>query len=376
MHRVVIAGAGFGGIATAAALRRDAAPGELEVVLVDRRDDFVMGLRKTWAALGVATLAEGRRRLSEIDGVEFIQGNIEQLDAAGRSVTVNGRAIAGDSLVLALGAEQDPHAVPGLAERGINVWDRDQADHARSAVNQLAGGQRLLIGIFGLPYSCPPAPFELALMARDRLGQAIDITVFSPAPMALPVVGPLESAKVERMLIDQNIGFLSKHQPVAVHDGRVEFADESSASFDVLLAIPVHRVPHLIVTAGLAEPGGWIKPHPTTLETGLADVYAIGDCTVITLASGLALPKAGIFAELEGEVVAARILARVRDQEPSNSFAGEGFCFVEAGNGRAAKISGAFMADPIAVGISEPTTTALAEKTEFESSRLRSWFGG
>ena len=344
--------------------------------MIDRRDDFVMGLRKTWAVLRIEPLGAGIRSLNGLGGVEFVRGEIGAIDTSSRSVMVDGQAIAGDALVLALGAQQDMNALPGLGEHAINAWDRDEVGRAAAAVGAMTSGQRLLIGIFGAPYSCPPAPFELALLARDRLGPDVEITVFSPAPIALPVVGPFESAKVERMLADADIGFLPRHQPQAVRDHRVEFADGSSKYFDVLLAVPVHRCPEVLVAAGLAEPGGWVKTDRQILETGQANVYAIGDCTVIPLANGLALPKAGIFAELQGEVVAARILAHVHGGEPSSAFAGEGFCFVETGGGRAAKASGAFLADPVAVSISEPTTAALAEKTEFENSRLSKWFGG
>lgn len=375
VQRVVIAGAGFGGIATAVALRRAMPPAELEIVLVDRRSDFVMGLRKTWAMLGIAPLGAGRRPLSHIADVKLVQGSIERIDPTRQAVVVDGQAITGDALVLALGARQHMDALPGLAEHGINAWDRDRAEDARAALDTLAGGQRLVVGIFGLPYSCPPAPFELALLARERLGAAVDITVVSPAPIALPVVGPIESAKVEAMLNQAGIRFLARHQSTAVRAGRIEFTDAPPEDFDVLLAVPVHRCPEVLAEAGLAQPGGWIKPDPRTLETDQPDVYAIGDCTVTMLANGLALPKAGIFAELQGEVVAARIAARIRGQEPTATFGGEGFCYVETGSGKAAKASGVFLADPVAVSISEPTTAALEDKREFERSRLASWFG-
>lgn len=334
-----------------------------------------MGLRKTWAMLGIAPLEAGTRPLGAIAGVRFVRGNIQRIDPSRQAVTVEGRTIAGDALVLALGARQDINAIPGLAEHSINAWDRDQAERARAALDGLAGGQRLVVGIFGMPYSCPPAPFELALLARERLGTEVDIAVSSPAPIALPVVGQTESAKVEALLSQAGIRFLGRHQPTTVHAGRIEFSDAPGESFDVLLAIPVHRCPEVVVEAGLAQPGGWIKPDPRTLETHHPNVYAIGDCTVTPLANGLALPKAGIFAELQGEVVAARIAARLSGSNAGATFSGEAFCFVETGGGKAAKASGAFLADPVAVTISEPTAGGLDDKREFERSRLTAWFG-
>jgi len=374
MPRVIIAGAGFGGLSTAAALRRQDSVGRLEIVLIDRRRDYVMGLRKSWAALGISSLVEGVRDLAEVEGVTVEVGEITRVDPVARAVHVNGRTLEADALVVAMGARHDPEAVPGLVRHGINVWDRDEIERARIALDGLAD-RRLVIGIFEMPYSCPPAPYELALLARERFERAVEIVVFSPAPIALPVVGPAESAKLEAMLAAGGITFLPARKAVSVEDRAVRFTDGSIQSFDVLLAIPPHRCPPVLVDAGLAAAGGWVKPDPRTLEMEQPGVYAIGDCTVITLANGLALPKAGIFAEQQGHVVAARIAARLAGDEPQATFAGEAFCYLETGSGKAAIASGAFMADPVAVSISEPTPEALAEKHEFERSRLTSWFG-
>jgi sulfide:quinone oxidoreductase len=374
MNRVIIAGAGFGGIGTAVALRRQMDASRLEIVLIERRDDFVMGLRKTWAALGMEPLDAGRRSLRDIGGVRLEIGEITLVDGADRAVEVNGRRYDGDALILALGASQLLDAVPGMAEFGINVWDRPGAETAWSRLEALSGG-RLVIGIFGLPYTCPPAPFELALLCRDRLPPSVDVAVFSPAPLALPVVGAAESAKVERLLSDRRIEFLPGRQATRVFERSVGFADGSEQPFDLLLYVPPHRIPTILVASGMAEPDGWLKPDPRTLELAVPGVYAIGDCTAITLANGLPLPKAGIFAHAQGEVVAARIAARLRDREPDATFGGDGYCFIETGAGMAAKAEGRFLADPVDVHITEPTAMALAEKREFERVRLADWFG-
>jgi sulfide:quinone oxidoreductase len=372
--RVVICGAGFGGIATAVALREQLPPDELDITLIDRRDDFVMGLRKTWVALGIDSFAGGRRRLADIRDVELQVGNITSIDPERRQVEVDGRPIAGAALVLALGAHHALDAVPGLADHGINVWDRANAERARSALQGMAGG-RLLVGIFGAPYSCPPGPFELALLARERLGKDLEITLFSPAPIALPVVGPAESAKLERLLDEAGIRFLRGHQAAGVTSSSVQFADGGEEPFEVLLAVPPHRSPRVIVEAGMAEPAGWLMPDPRTLEMPQYGVYAIGDATAIRLANGMALPKAGIFAHAQGEVVAARIAARLRGEAPTATFDGEGACFIETGRGLAAKATGSFLADPPQVAISRPSEETMAEKREFERSRLQHWFG-
>ena len=375
MQRVVIAGAGFGGIATTVALRQAMPRRELEIVLVDRRPDFMMGLRKTWAILGIAPLEDGRRPLTQLRDIAFVQAEIERIDPIGHALTAGGREISGDMLVVALGARHALDAVPGLAEHGINVWDAQQVERAHAAVTDLRQG-RLAIGIFGMPYACPPGPFELALLARDRLGPQVEIVVFGPAPIALPVVGPAESAKLEQMLEDAGIEFQRQRQAVGVSAGEVAFSSGPPVGFDVLLAVPAHRCPEMLADAGLAEPGGWVRPNATTLETDHPGVYALGDCTAIILANGLPLPKAGVIAASQGEVVAARIAATLAGHGPTVTYAGDAFCYVETGFGRAAMVSGDFYTDPApAVAFTEPTAEQFEDKRQFERSYLARWFG-
>ncbi len=379
MARVLVLGGGFGGLAAATRLRQRLSDGD-EVLLVDRAGEFVMGLRKTWAIVGARPLTEGSRRLATLGerGIEVLQGTIEALDAAAHRVQVDGRWLEADALVLALGAEQAPQAIPGLVQQGLNVWDRSNADRAHQAFEALAGG-RLLIGIFGVPYACPPGPFELALLAGESLarrGVAATVEVFGPMPIALPVVGATESAKIEALLEGAGIPFLRAHRAVRVEAGRVIFEDGEERPFDLLFAVPPHRCPGLLVEAGLAEPGGWVTVDPRTLATAFTGVYAVGDSTAIMLASGLPLPKAGVFAEEQGYVAAERIADELAGRTPRATFAGEGVCYAEVGAGRAVEVRGDFLADPPLITIAAPSVESIAAKEVFETERLRAWFGG
>jgi sulfide:quinone oxidoreductase len=378
MTRVLILGAGFGGIATAVALRR-LAP-DVEVILVDRRTDFVMGLRKTWEVVGETPLADGIRSLSALArlGITVRQGTVERLDPTALRATIDGEAIAADAIVVALGAAHAPGSVPGLAEHGINVWSRAEATRARSALERFTGG-RLVIGIFGTPYSCPPGPYELALLALERLarrGVPAEVEVFGPTPIALPVAGPTESAKLEAILRDADVTFLPGRQAVEVGAGIVHFADGTERPFDLLFAVPPHRCPAVLVDAGLAPATGWVAVDPPSLATAFPHVYAVGDCTVIPLAHGMPLPKAGVFAEAQGEVVAGRIAIELGGRAPEGRFTGEGVCYVEVGKREAAAVRGAFLADPPRVEFSPPSTDLRRDKSAFESDRLVRWFGG
>jgi sulfide:quinone oxidoreductase len=378
MARALVLGGGFGGIACAVALR-DQLPASDEVLLVDRREDFVMGLRKTWHLLGMSPLAYGTRHLSILGrrGIEVVTGEITAIDPSTRSATVDGRALESDALVLALGAQAAREAVPGLAEHGHNVWSRDGLEHAQAAVDAFRGG-RVAVGIFGMPHPCPPAPYELALLLADRFedrGIEAEVTVFGPAPITLPIVGAAGCATLDARLEERGIPFLPGHTATRVSEGAVHFDGQPELPFDLLLAVPPHRAPSVLVQAELAPAGGWVKVDRATLETGQPGVWAIGDCTAIGLSNGMPLPKAGLFAQREGEVVAARIAATLRGEPPTATFDGSGACFIEMGGSQASMIRGDFFADPPAVELTLPSHEQREAKERFEEERLSSWFG-
>jgi sulfide:quinone oxidoreductase len=327
----------------------------------------------------MSPLAYGTRHLSILAGrgIEVLNGEITSVDPGSRTATVDGRKLEADALVLALGARAATDAVPGLAEHGHNVWSREGLEHAQAAIDALRGG-RVVVGIFGMPHPCPPAPYELALLLADRLedrGIEAEVTVFGPAPITLPIVGAAGCATLDSRLEERGIPFLPGHAATRVDAGTVHFGGHPDLPYDLLLAVPPHRAPSVLVEAGLAPADGWVKVNRATLETGLPRVWAIGDCTAIGLTNGMGLPKAGLFAEREGEAVAARVAAILRGDEPSATFDGSGACFIEMGGGEASMIRGDFFADPPAVELTLPSHEQRETKERFEAERLARWFG-
>jgi sulfide:quinone oxidoreductase len=378
MRRVLILGGGFGGVAAAHALRRRLSP-EDEIVVVERRAYFMLGLRKTWAMMGRGTLEEGRRPLQALErfGICVLPGIITAVDPANRAVEVDGRRWEGDAMVVALGAELAPEMIPGFREHALNVYDPEEIPRAMEAVRAFRGGQ-VMIGIFGAPYKCPPAPYEMAFLLQDFFeahGVRARISVFTPQPMSLPVLGAAGCSVLEGRLAERGIDFLPNHKATAVEAGAVVFG-EQRRPFDLLLGVPPHRCPEAVVRSGLTDGSAWVRVHPRTLETRFPGVYAIGDITEILLPNGMPLPKAGVFAEAEGEVVAERIAAVFAGREPEASFSGEGFCYLELGQGQAMRVRGRFFVEPAPeIEMNEPSPHYLEEKKRFEAERLQAWFG-
>jgi len=378
MKRVLILGGGFGGIATARRLKQKLAD-EVEVILVDRRDHFMAGFRKSWALVGESTLEEGQKPLESLSriGVRVMRESVTSINPQGRAAEVGGQRIDADALVVALGAELIPNAVPGFQEHAFNVYDPLGIPRAAQALNEFQGG-RLMIGIFGAPYKCPPAPYEMSLLISDKLkarGVKASIEVFSPQPMSLPILGQVSCDLIEGRLADNGITFYPNHKATSIEAGEVVFANKR-ISFDLLLGVPPHKPPAVVREGGLVGQSGWVDVDKHTLETSFAEVYAIGDVVQIMLANGKPLPKAGLFAEQMGETVAERIASGFLGEEPTATFKGEGGCYLEVGGGKAMMVRGSFLAEPEpVVTLTEATSEFLNEKRSFETQRLSEWFG-
>ncbi|MER3544734.1 MAG: NAD(P)/FAD-dependent oxidoreductase [Chloroflexota bacterium] len=378
MRRVLILGGGFGGIAAAIRLR-ERLPPEEEILLVDRRPYFMVGFRKTWALIGASPMEAGQRPLAALKrkGIRVIQGAITAIDPQARAAEVEGRRLEADALIVALGADLAPERVPGFQAHAHNLYEAQAILPAAEALRAFRGG-RVVIGIFGVPYKCPPAPYEAALLLRgffNERGVQADIEVFTPQPMSLPVLGQAGCDVVEGRLADYGITFLPNYQAVAVEAGEVVFT-AGRRPYDLLLGVPPHRCPQVVAQSGLTDGGEWVPVNPRTLETKFPGVYAIGDVVVIPMADGKPLPKAGIFAEAEGEVVAERIAAVFAGGESQAAFAGEGSCYLEVGNGEAMLVQGRFLDTPAPqVTLLGPSRAYLEEKRAFETERLQKWFG-
>jgi sulfide:quinone oxidoreductase len=378
MNRILILGGGFGGIAAALTLRDRLDPAD-EIVLVDRRTSFAMGLRKNWGIAGIEPHAAGERPIARLAerGIRVEQASVTAIDPAGRAAEVDGRRLEADALVVALGAERDLDRIPGLREHALDAYSAEHNARNAEVVAAFEGGN-VVVGVFGAPYPCPPAPYELALMLAERFdaqGVRFGMLAFTPLPKSMPLLGDAGCAAFDARLAHAGITLRTGVQATEVRASEVVLAD-GTVPFDLLLAVPPHRAPLIVREAGLTGPSGWASVDPRTLETRFEGVYAVGDVTAIPLSNGAALPKAGVFAQAEGQVVAARIADRLGGREPTATFDGVGECFMEAGMGRASMVRGEFLADPPRIELTEPSEAGFAAKRAFESERLTAWFGG
>jgi sulfide:quinone oxidoreductase len=346
--RVVVIGGGVGGLACAQRLGRH--DGGLSVTLVDRtlRHDFAPSF--LWLMTGQRAPERVSRSLSSLAraGVQLIEAEVTAVDPATGCVSSTAGQIEYDQLVLAPGAALAPEAIPGLTQAAHGFYTREDAERLRDALAAFAGG-RVLVAVAAMPFKCPAAPYEAAFLIDDllrRRGVAARVDIVTAEPQPMPVAGERIGAQIVAMLADRGIGFQPDRQLESVDpDAReARFAD-GGEPFDLLIAIAPHRAPAFVADSPLAGPQGWI---PVDAQTLLAaeNIHAIGDATAIKLPNDLMLPKAGVFAHAQAEVVADNLTAVVAGKQADVRFDGHGACFLETGGGRAGFASGDFYASP------------------------------
>lgn len=382
MARVIVLGGGFGGIAAATAARR-ALDRDDEVMLVARDHQFAMGWTKIWALVGIRPLRESVRELGQLRerGIDFRHASIDVIDPAERAVATSEGDIEADAIIVALGADADPHATAKFDGKFAHDLYSFAAIDAASAALQACDGGLVVLGVMGQPIKCPPAPFEAALaidayLREQRRRDDVDITVATPSPGALPVAGPEASATIAGCLDDRGIHLRTEQLLAGIDPDAqtVTFGDAERCDASLVFGVPAAVPPPVVADSPLAGEGGWIVPDRRTLGTGFPRVYAVGDCTTVPTATA-ALPKAGVFAAAQGEVAAANVVADL-DRGPRAQFDGYGHCYLEFPGREVSVVAGNFFAEPKPdVTLSPPSAAAYQEKLDFEATRLRAWFG-
>jgi sulfide:quinone oxidoreductase len=374
MQRVVILGAGFGGLELATTLSETAGD-ELAVDLIDKSDSFVFGYSKLDVMFGRATPESVRLPYAEIavPGVRFLQETVTSIDPKARRVTTDAGVHEADVLVVALGADYDFDGTPGLAEAGNEFYSLAGAERLAELLPAFSQG-RAVVGVCGAPFKCPPAPSEAALLLHDHLTgrgvrDACEISLVIPFGTPVPP-SPDTSAALEAAFAERGIRFVAGRRVASLDAGRsaAVLDDGSELPFDLFLGVPRHRAPDVVLASGMTEEG-YVPVSSKTLQTVFPGVYAVGDVATV------GVPKAGVFAEGAARVVAASIVANLRGGEQPGDYGGRGSCYVEFGAGRVGRVDIDFLSGPKPTGTFREPSHALAdEKHDFGSSRSARWF--
>ena len=373
--RVVVLGAGFGGLELCTLLSESFGD-DIDVTLIDKDESFMFGYSKLDVMFGRKTLDAVRLPYANYvkPGVRFVRQTVTSIDPERLRVITDGGIHEADFLIVALGADYDLDATPGLTEGGNEFYSVAGADQLRRMLPTFAKGHAV-VGVCAAPFKCPPAPSECALLLHDFLETRgvrghCDITVVIPFGTPVPP-SPDTSLALVAAFTERGIKFVPSRRVSRLDPGRrvAVLDDGGELPYDLFLGVPKHHAPKVVETSGMTE-SGWVTVNPKTLETRFPSVYAIGDI------ANTGTPKAGVFAEGAARAVADALIARIRHGAPAGPYTGAGSCYIEFGAGRIGRVDVDFFSGPSPTGtFHEPSAALGAEKDHFGSSRRARWFG-
>lgn len=373
--RMVVLGAGFGGLEIAAILS-DRLGERLDLTLIDKNASFFFGYSKLDIMFGRKSARSVKHPYSRLNkpGVRFRQETIRSIDPIRRKVLTDHGVYIADVLVIALGADYDMEATPGLSEGGNEFYSFEGAVRVGEILPSFTRGHAI-VGVTSFPFKCPPAPSETALLLHEflvRQGVRHKCSISLVVPFELPIPPSYGTSKALLTSFQEKnisyipeimVGSLDPTRKVAVLD------DGSELPYDLFLGIPEHCAPKVVEESGLLF-DGWIPVDKFSLKTKFPNVYAIGDVT------SAGTPKSGLFASGAARAAADSILGDFSGSVISNSSHGEGSCYVEFGEGRVARVDVDFFSMPISTGIHHKASKKLAdEKVALEARNKSFWFG-
>jgi sulfide:quinone oxidoreductase len=379
--RILILGAGFGGLTSANMLRKNL-PNIHRITIIDKNEFFMMGLVNLWILRGTRKLEDSRIPLTNLTnkGIEFINDEVIEIEFTKNGVMTKSKdKFEYDYLIISLGSELAPDKIDGFVQNGgFNLYDAEQIAKLRERILSLNKG-RIAICIADIPYKCPPAPYEASMLINDLVVKNgkrdhIEIDLFVPSALALPVAGPVVSQQVTSLLHERNINVHPLHKINRVmSNDMVEFENGNRVRFDILIGIPPHKMPAVLHKSGITEGRNWVKVDRFSLKTNHDNVFAVGDVTEINLGGIVTIPKAGIFAEAEAIVVSQEIIDQITNTKTNAKFDGKGFCFMEIGDNKAGYLEVDLYKEDPNSRLQSPSEESYIKKLEFEETRVKNW---
>lgn len=369
MKTILVLGAGTGGIITARELSRHSGNEDeinlLKILVFEREETSIFSPSLPWVMVGKRLSEDISKRTDKIEasGLEVIKGEIESIDPAHITVTVNGKEYKGDHMVISLGIEQaDPFE---LNRYGYNFFTLHGAEEFHAQLKSTKQGDVAIL-VSSLPFKSPAAPYEAAMLiedflARQHLNSNTTVSLYTPEAGPMEFAGPAASNELKALLEKKGINYYPDHELTGLSDNTLEFSNGKTYSYDLLAFTPKHQLPGLINKSILKGNSGWVDVDPKILQTHFENVYAIGDITHIEMENGTVLPKIGVFARQQGVVVAHNIARKIANHDPDQTFIPEGKYFIESGDGKASETGGKFSGS----GDAEITMKTPAQRGHF-----------
>ncbi len=379
---IIVLGGGVGGLVASTSLKAKLGT-SAKVRLIERKQEFQFPPSYPWLMLGMRKLEQVQKSLSPLNnkGIDLINDEIVSIDPEKKMVRTKSDELPFDYLIIALGAEYAIDLVPGFKDHVHHIYDLESALQSKKAVEEFPGGN-IAVGVSRTPFKCPAAPYETALLLdyyykKKGLGDKVKIRFFTPEGLPLPSAGPEIGNGTLDFMKSRGIDAKFKVKLTEVRPGEAVFDDGSTIPFDLLFAVPPHKCPQPVVDAGLTDQSGWIPVDPATMQTKYDGVYAVGDVASVPTPSGFVpyLPKAGVFAHGQAELVAHNLGVEIRGRGTKKAWDGSGSCFLMTGGAQAAFVKGTWFSKPHPdIKFHQPSRALYMQRVLFEKYWMRHWF--
>ncbi|MHB8124758.1 MAG: NAD(P)/FAD-dependent oxidoreductase [Desulfitobacteriaceae bacterium] len=381
MKKTLILGGGIGGIVAANVLKK-AMGSSMQVTVVDREPNHYFASSFPLLMIGEKKPSKITRELKRLERkrIEVLHSEVKKLDLPGHRVTTNQGDLDYDYLIISLGVEYHQETVPGFSEFALNAYDFMDVAKINQRLNNFSSGQ-IVFFISSLPYKCPPAPYEIMFLLdqffrRRGLRHKVKLTIvtpdYSPEPLAAPKVGQ----SIRKMLKEKDIELITEAKVLEVEKNALILDHGTKIPADLLLGIAPHWTPEVLRNTDLVDNSGYVEVNLHTLETAYPGVYCIGDAAAIRLpVIGAYAPKAGVFADIQADVVAKNIALLSRGVRPKFRYKGKGRCIMNTGFGRARYSTVHYYKEPQPfIILLRPTRLAYWAKVMFEKYWFKRWF--
>lgn len=359
---IVILGGGVGGIITANELRK-LLPEKHRIVLIEKNLDHSFAPSYLWVMNGNRKPEKIVRELRRFvcPGIDVVHSEVKGIDTSANEVMFESRSQGYDYLVIAMGAEVFFNSIPGLDKDVLTYYTYNGAIRVNEALKSFIPRTRgrIAVVVCSLPYKCPAAPYEGALLIAEffrkkGIRHKVEINLFTPEPYPMPVGGPQLGELVKQTLESKGVFYHPLHKLTAIDKQNLQlhFEDRDSFKYDLLIVIPPHRGSPLFRESGIANEAGYVPVDPSTLKTPHENIFALGDSAAISIPGRwkpdvpLMLPKAGVFAHSQGKIIANNIAVEITGKGKKQTFCGDGYCMLEAGKGVSGFAYGNFYGTP------------------------------
>lgn len=377
---IVILGGGMGGIVAARDLRKHLG-NDHRIILIDKNTFHTFQPSYLWITIGWRTPAAITKPFSALQnyGIEFLNACVLNIDIDLKKVETDRGYVSYDYLVVALGAEIETPFIFNPQTAVYTFYTFEQAVELSKIIPTFDGGT-IAIVLSDINYKYPLAPYDAALLISSfysKRGRTdIHMKIFSPEPIPFPCAGSENSRHINSILHQHNIEFFANHKmnQLDIASKKIVFSNSNSASYDLLIGIPSYKASDVLSKSKLSDASNWIRVDKHSLQTIHPQIWSIGDNTIIELSNGYTLPKAGIFANNQAEIVAFNIAQEINGNAQRKMFSGYGFFFIETGSGRASYLHGNFFTEPNpSLSWIEPNVTLHWGKVVLEKYWLWRW---